>query len=199
MKKMNLPNVLTILRICAIPFVMLLVMLENDSMWLDIAAAVLFLAATLTDMLDGMLARKWNMVTNFGKFLDPLADKFLVFGTLLAMLSNPQYDYMRTYLVLSVAIILFRELAVTSIRLIASKSDGTVIAANMLGKIKTFSQSVCIIAILIDPYIFGNIALNDYRVFAALNYFLLTIVLFFTVWSGFNYIKTYFSYIDPTK
>lgn len=199
MKKMNLPNILTILRICAIPFVMVLVMLENDSMWLDIAAAILFLAATLTDMLDGMLARKWNMVTDFGKFLDPLADKFLVFGTLLAMLSNPQYDYMRTYLVLSVSIILFRELAVTSIRLIASKSDGTVIAANMLGKIKTFSQSVCIIAILVDPYIFGNLAVGDYRIFAAINYFLMAVVLFFTVWSGFNYIKTYFSYIDPTK
>ncbi len=195
MKKLNLPNKLTVIRVAMIPFVMALVMIKSDATWLDIAAAVIFLAATLTDMFDGMIARRTNQVTNFGKFMDPLADKFLVFGTLFAMLANPDFDAFRFILVISVSILLFRELAVTSIRLIATKTDGTVIAANMLGKIKTVSQSVCILSILLAPHLLPD-ALGKFKTYHILEYITIAVMLFFTVISGYTYIKKYASYID---
>ncbi len=193
MKKINLPNKLTILRVIMIPFVMAFIMADGNGegqMWLDFAAAGLFLIATLTDMLDGMIARKHNLVTNFGKFMDPLADKLLVFGTFFAMFANSAFDKYRYFLVIAVTLLLFRELAVTSIRLIAAKSDGKVIAANNLGKIKTVSQSVCIIPMLIcHNFLPDGIAF-------IINCTTLSVMLFFTVLSGTVYIKQYASYIE---
>ncbi len=197
MKKLNLPNKLTILRVIMIPFVMALLMIRASWAWLDFAAATLFLIATLTDMADGMIARKMNLVTNFGKFLDPLADKFLVFGTLFAMLSNPKFEYLRFILVISVSILLFRELAVTSIRLIATKTDGTVIAANMLGKIKTFSQSVCIMVLLLAPHVIPD--MGKFTSFHIIEYITIAVMLFFTIVSGISYLKKYASYIDMSN
>ncbi len=195
MNKLNLPNKLTVIRVIMVPFVMALVLIPVNSPWLDIPAAAIFLAATLTDMIDGMLARKMNLVTNFGKFMDPLADKFLVFGTLFAMLGNTKFDHFRLALVFATVILIFRELAVTSIRLIATKTDGTVIAANMLGKIKTVSQSICIMTILLAPHLLPDF-LGKFKTMHILEYITIAVMTFFTVISGISYIKKYASYID---
>ena len=107
-----------------------------------IVALVLFIAASITDMLDGRIARKRNLITDFGKFADPLADKILVLAALLCFVQNGWCDC------IAVIIVLFREFTVTSIRLIAA-AKGEVIAANIWGKVKTVTQMVAIITILV--------------------------------------------------
>lgn len=198
MKKINLPNKLTLTRVCMIPLIMLFIMLNlKNTVWCDITAAALFLIASLTDLVDGLIARKFNLVTNFGKFLDPIADKLLVLGTLIAVAYADRFAGMRLWIILSIVIILFRELTVTSMRLVVTRQDGTVIAANMLGKIKTTLSVVCIIVLLLEPIVFGWLPIfGEYRL---LSYICLALMDIFTVWSGVNYVRKYFTYIDPTK
>lgn len=138
---MNLPNKLTLLRVFLVPvFTALLIYpaLPFHSAW----ALLVFLGASLTDHFDGKIARERNLVTNFGKFLDPLADKLLVITALVCFLSLGLAD------IWCVLIIIARELMVTSIRLLALEEGGTVIAANRWGKAKTVSQMVAILYIL---------------------------------------------------
>ena len=110
---MNLPNKLTMGRICAIPVFIIALMMDQR-----VLATCLFIAAALTDFLDGYIARKYDLVTNFGKFLDPLADKFIVFAALLGILVK--YTYISGVFVWAAAIVMFRELAVTSMRLVVA-------------------------------------------------------------------------------
>ncbi len=139
---MNLPNMLTIFRILLVPiFVFFMLINPNDSFYLTMSL-IIFILASLTDAIDGKIARKYNLITNFGKFMDPLADKILVMSALLCLLNLKLID------VVIVIIILSREFLVTSIRLIAS-SNGKVIAANSLGKLKTILQILAIISCLI--------------------------------------------------
>ncbi len=139
---MNVPNMLTIFRILLVPiFVFFMLIDQNDSVYLTISL-VIFIVASITDAIDGKIARKYNLVTNFGKFMDPLADKILVMSALLCLLNLKLID------VAIVIVILSREFLVTSLRLIAS-SNGKVIAANSLGKLKTISQILAIISCLI--------------------------------------------------
>ena len=119
----------------------------------DIIGVALFIIASVTDMLDGKIARKHNLITDFGKFIDPLADKFMVIGALLVILYK--YEQIRPLFIWAVIIVVFRELAVTSIRLVASSSSGIVIAANWLGKIKTVTQIVCVCCVIIEPMLYG--------------------------------------------
>ena len=201
MSKMNIPNRLTVLRIIMIPFVMAFILLPLEGqVWHYFVAALLFLIATITDFIDGSLARKHNIVTNFGKFLDPLADKFLVFGTFLAMLGSdiPKFNDMKFTIAISLAIMVFRELAVTSVRLVAKNSDGTVIAAAMLGKIKTFSQSVCIIYMLVSDVVFPP-SLGFVFEYHIIDYVCLIFTVVMTIISGLQYMQKYFKYIDPTE
>lgn len=201
MSKMNIPNRLTVLRIIMIPFVMAFTLLPlEDQIWHYFVAAGLFLIATLTDFVDGFLARKNNIVTNFGKFLDPLADKFLVFGTFLAMLGSDiqKFNDMKFAIAVSLAIMVFRELAITSIRLVAKNSDGTVIAAAFLGKAKTVSQSVCIVYMLIADVVLPD-SLGCILEHHIIDYVLLAITVILTVISGIQYMQRYFKYIDPTE
>ena len=139
---MNTPNKLTLLRVILVPVFLLLLYLVPEP-YNYFSAVVIFVIAALTDSLDGYLARKNGQVTTFGKFLDPLADKILVISALVyfvgANLASP----------VAVIIILAREFMVTSLRLVAVSSDGKVIAAGILGKIKTVTQMVSIIAILL--------------------------------------------------
>ena len=200
MSKMNIPNRLTVLRIIMIPFVMAFILIPLEGqVWHYFVAAVLFLIETITDFIDGSMARKYNIVTNFGKFLDPLADKFLVFGTFLAMLGSdiPKFNDMKFTIAISLAIMVFRELAVTSVRLVAKNSDGTVIAAAMLGKIKTFSQSVCIIYMLVSDVVFPP-SLGAFFEYHVMDYILLIFTVIMKIISGFQYMQKYFKYIDPT-
>lgn len=137
---MNLPNKLTLSRIILVPFFVAALLI--DFPFHTAVAAVIFIAATLTDMLDGKIARSRGLVTDFGKFADPLADKILVLSALLCFVQTGWCDC------IAVIIVLFREFSVTSIRLVAA-SKGKVVAANIFGKIKTVTQLVAIIAVLV--------------------------------------------------
>ena len=137
---MNLPNKLTLWRIILVPFFVAALLIPFFLH--TIVALVLFIAASITDMLDGRIARKRNLITDFGKFADPLADKILVLAALLCFVQNGWCDC------IAVIIVLFREFTVTSIRLIAA-AKGEVIAANIWGKVKTVTQMVAIITILV--------------------------------------------------
>ncbi len=199
--KLNLPNILTLSRICFIPFIMLFILISpSNRIWADIVAAALFLLAALTDLFDGMIARRNSMVTNFGKFLDPIADKLLILASLVALIGSERFSYLRLILVICTAIILLREFSITSIRLIAVKHDGTVIAASKLGKLKTVMSVVCVMSVLLEPVIFaGDGIMGKIRDSHALSIVTIVIMTLLTVLSGLNYIKKYFSYIDPTK
>ena len=201
MSKMNLPNKLTVLRIILVPVCMILIMLPvpaafpNLDVWQRIVCAALFLLISLTDMLDGMIARRKNLITNFGKFLDPLADKFLVIGTLLALFIkcrnlDPVFPVV---LVFATTVIIMRELAVTSLRLLVAGSTGEVIAAKWLGKIKTVTQMVCIMTILLEPIVLG-----DFGKYNLLSYLTMILMTLMTVWSGYDYIKGYWKFLDSS-
>ena len=201
--KMNLPNKLTVLRLIMVPIIMVVMLLtmENTILW-GILSAIIFGAASLTDMLDGKIARRDNLITDFGKFLDPLADKFMVIGAMMMLIFR--FDgILQICLTIAATIVVFRELAVTSIRLVASGS-GVVVAANMLGKIKTVSQIVFILCAMLEPVIFEvasmisgmDLVKYDYHV---LTYASMAVSTFFAVLSGVNYLKTYWKFLDPEK
>ena len=168
MKKENIPNALTLGRILIIPVFIVLLTVWQSSLS-HVLAASIFALASITDYLDGYLARKWKVVSNFGKFADPMADKILVmtaFIMLVELKMAPAWV---------VAIIICRELAVTGLRLLLVENGGTVLAAAMPGKIKTFSQMFAIIFLLLHWNLSGQV--------------LLYIALFFTLYSGYDYFK----------
>ncbi len=140
---MNLPNKLTIIRVCMIPFFVFFMMtdyLGNASKWVALA---IFIVASLTDLLDGKIARKYNLVTNFGKFMDPLADKLLVCSALICFVE------LHTLPAWMVILIISREFIISGFRLIAA-DNGIVIAASYWGKFKTVFQMVMIILLIAD-------------------------------------------------
>ena len=214
---MNLPNRLTVLRLIMVPIFMAVMLLPAFADYSDVidmiltfVSAALFIAASITDMLDGKIARRDGLVTDFGKFLDPLADKFMVIGALLCIFFNSSMSgnkVMSTVFFFSLVVVFFRELAVTSIRLVASSSSGVVIAANMLGKIKTVTQIVAICSALLEPVlirIIGMLIGEGSIPEVVLNYPPLTLVstvvmMYFTVHSGINYIVGAWKYLDPEK
>ena len=141
---MNLPNKLTVLRVIMIPFFVIALMLEggNNQMYRYIAAAI-FVIASFTDFLDGNIARKYGLVTNFGKFMDPLADKLLVCSALICLI---ELDQLPAWMVL---IIISREFIISGFRLVAS-DNGVVIAASYWGKWKTVFQMVSVILLIVN-------------------------------------------------
>ena len=153
---MNTPNKLSLLRIILVPFILLFLLPVHigsfePSGWnqfIDsygrIIAAILFVVASLTDLVDGKIARKYNLITNLGKFLDSLADKMLVISILIALVDLGRISSV------FVIIIVIREFMVTGIRLIAS-NKGVVMAAEMIGKIKTVTQMIAITFIMFEP------------------------------------------------
>ena len=195
---MNLPNRLSIMRVIMVPIFMIAVVLPESVIpdtWSRIIGAAIFILTALTDMLDGMIARRCNMITDFGKFIDPLADKFMVFGAMLAILYK--FDYIRPVFLWVALIVIFRELAITSMRLIVSSNAGVVVAAAWLGKVKTVTQILCIITILLEPVLIPETsALYDLHLFTWITMAAMTIM---TIWSGIDYMKSYWQFIDPTK
>lgn len=141
---MNLPNKLTLSRIILVPFFVASLLINFP--FHTAVSLVIFVVATFTDMFDGKIARSRGLVTDFGKFADPLADKILVLSALLCFVQTGWCDC------IAVIIVLFREFSVTSIRLVAA-SKGKVVAANIFGKIKTVTQLVAIIAILLMQFL----------------------------------------------
>lgn len=199
--KMNLPNKLTLLRICMVPIFLLslaapLPLWQSSPTAMRIITAAIFLITSLTDMIDGKIARKYGLITDFGKFMDPLADKFLVFAALLGILTQSAFSDLRNCFVWAAAIVIFRELAVTSIRLVAAGNSGVVIAASWLGKIKTVSQMVCIMTILLEPVL---LPWDIFRNGHALTYATMLFMTVMTLWSGIDYMKTYWKFLDPEK
>lgn len=141
---MNLPNKLTVLRVIMIPFFVFFLLLEGGTnpTWRYVAAAV-FIVASLTDLLDGKIARKYNLVTNFGKFMDPLADKLLVCSALICLI---QLGQLPAWMVI---VIISREFIISGFRLVAS-DNGVVIAASYWGKFKTTFQMIAVILLIIN-------------------------------------------------
>ena len=140
---MNLPNKLTILRVILIPFFVVFMLFDITGAADKWIALVIFCVASLTDMLDGKIARKYNLVTNFGKFMDPLADKLLVCTALICLTSMNRLN------VIVVLVIIAREFIISGFRLVAS-DNGIVIAASYWGKFKTVSQMALIIVLIVD-------------------------------------------------
>ena len=138
---MNLPNKLTIFRVILIPFFVLFLLLEPDNQTFRLIADLIFIVASLTDLLDGKIARKYHLVTNFGKFMDPLADKLLVCAAMVCLVATGQ---LAAWIVI---IIISREFIISGFRLIAS-DNGIVIAASMWGKFKTVFQMLMIIVLI---------------------------------------------------
>ena len=169
--QMNLPNKLTILRVLMIPFFVLFMLWNITGAADKWIAAVIFIVASLTDMLDGKIARKYNLVTNFGKFMDPLADKLLVSA---AMICLVEMGRLPAWMVI---VIISREFIISGFRLIAS-DNGVVIAASYWGKFKTVFQMAMIIVLIFD---FGGF-------FGVIEMMLIWISLILTVVSLVDYI-----------
>jgi CDP-diacylglycerol--glycerol-3-phosphate 3-phosphatidyltransferase len=185
-KLMNLPNILTLARIAAVPIVVALLMFESkeNSFW----AGMFFTLAAITDWLDGYLARKWQVVTVLGKFLDPLADKLIVMGALIMLIPLDRVPAWAVFVILA------REMLVTGLRSIAS-SEGIVIAASDLGKYKTIFQMVAIVGLLIHYryyWFFGVEANFLYASFHNAGLFFFYISLLLTIWSGADYLVKFF-------
>ncbi len=188
---MNIPNKLTVARIIMTP-VFLMVLLLQFLPHRYLIACVIFIIASLTDLVDGKLARKNNQVTTFGKFLDPIADKILVIAAILYFLKMGISDVWVPMLILT------REFIVTSVRLVASGS-GKVIAASFWGKAKTVSQMAAIIMILLLQEAAQYALLPAVFPLGILCEVLLWISTVLTVISGIQYVWDYREYINTTK
>ena len=186
---MNLPNKLTMARVIMIPFFVFFLLWQNgENRTFRMIALALFIIASLTDLLDGKIARKYNLVTNFGKFMDPLADKLLVTAALISLVELNMIPGW------AVVIIIAREFAVSGLRTLAA-SDGIVIAASWWGKIKTVTQMAAIITLLVEVNIVSSqAAINFVSNNAFLNGFftyvpniLLILAVIITIISGVDY------------
>lgn len=181
--KMNLPNKLTVLRICLVPFFVFFLLIESIP-YRYVFAFVIFAFASYTDHLDGKIARKRNLITNFGKLMDPLADKIMVMAALICFV---KLDLAWAWCVI---IIMFREFAVTSIRMIAVE-QGEVIPANNWGKAKTISQIVAIISILVFQSVISLFSVPEMieTVFLYAGHAMVVIATMLTLISGIIYAK----------
>lgn len=205
MKKLNLPNKLTVIRLFMVPVFVLFMyfMPTENNLWIvrNVVGAIIFLGASITDAIDGHLARKHNLITDFGKFLDPLADKFIVISAM-AMIFY-LFSNIRSFFVWVFIVVLLREFAVTGLRLIIS-NKGVVLAAAILGKIKTALQMTFIMTTLLEPVLQHILALifplpSWLWAYPPLTLATMAGTLVFTVWSGVDYFKGAGTYIDPEK
>ena len=199
MKKssMNVPNTLSLIRVLLVPvFVATLLFMRNIEIWGFVVPAIVYGLTALTDMLDGKIARKYNLITDFGKFIDPLADKFMVLSSMISILvwmilrENTTLALVFVWVVL---IILLRELGVTSLRLVVAGQSGIVVAASIFGKIKTVSQMVGTVVLIIEPMI-PYFSENH-----ILSYVVMALMAFTTLFSGIDYLRAYLPYIDSNK
>ena len=169
---MNLPNKLTIARMCMVPLFMIALMFNTDSS--RILATVIFALASLTDMLDGQIARKYNMVTNFGKLMDPLADKVLPAA---AMICLVELGDLAAWIAV---LIIFREYLITGLRSVAA-SENIVVAANIWGKVKTVCQMFALMFLMLKPQIVAVCGIN-------IGLWLMYAAVILTVYSGLDYV-----------
>lgn len=195
---MNLPNKLTVTRVILVP-VFLLFYFCTAIPCNYLLALIMFVSASVTDALDGHIARSRNLITNFGKFLDPLADKVLVMAALAC------FSYSRMIHALPFIIIVAREFMVSGLRLVVA-NHGTVVAAGFLGKVKTAFTMVAIVAILVYQSVSADFnwfglpitETVDGGIRIALNA-LIWIAAVLTVLSGYTYLKAYWKHINPDE
>ena len=216
MSKMNLPNKLSVLRLCLVPVIIIVGMLtpqysvDEPSIAFYVSStvcALLFIAAAVTDMLDGRIARRDGLITDFGKFIDPIADKFMVIGALFVLLYK--FENLQVLLMISLIIVVFREMAITSLRLVAANSSNVVLAAKTLGKIKTVSQVIAIGTVFLEPVVQWIArmvveSISEHPVdwgydILPLTWITVIFSLVMTVWSGISYVKSYWKYLDANK
>ncbi len=203
MKKsaMNIPNTLSIIRVLLVPiFVATLIFMREISVWGIVVPTLVYILTAFTDMLDGKIARKYSLVTDFGKFIDPLADKFMVLSSMITilvwMLLEDRVDTALVF-VWVVLLILLRELGVTSLRLVVAGKSGIVVAASFLGKMKTVSQMAGTVLILVEPLIAEY--LPFFAEYPVLSYASMAVMAFTTVFSGIDYLRAYMPYVDSNK
>ena len=208
MKKssMTIPNTLSIIRCLLVPiFVAAIIFMRDMGVWGFVVPAAIYGLTALTDMLDGKIARKYNLVTDFGKFIDPLADKFMVLSSMISILAwmllrdNKTLALVFVWVVL---VILLRELGVTSIRLVVAGKSGIVVAASIFGKIKTVSQMVGTVLIILEPAL-PMVIKHSVTSYIAdnhiISYIAMAVMAFTTIFSGIDYLKAYMPYIDSNK
>lgn len=180
---MNLPNKITISRICLIPLFLIVMLYDFDwgsitvgdevIPYTHLVGAFIFIFASTTDWIDGYIARKYNLVTNMGKFLDPLADKLLVSAALITLVDLGYVPAWMTIVIIS------REFAVTGLRLLLA-GEGEVVAAALLGKIKTWIQIIAI-----SVYLLHNVPFNMIGI--PFDYISMWAAVIMTIWSGWDY------------
>jgi CDP-diacylglycerol--glycerol-3-phosphate 3-phosphatidyltransferase len=204
--EMNLPNKLTVFRIILVPIMVIIPYLNIPGEWLGIPTTywlidLIFIIASITDKLDGTIARKTNQVTTFGKFLDPIADKILVLAALIMLVG---FGKLPAWIPI---IILFREFVVSGYRLIASQNGGKVIAASVWGKLKTVTQMIAIILAYVDKFNFGDFIfrvssiaeeqVNSVSIFMTTPQYIINLLV--TVMMLISVVATIFSGIDYLK
>ncbi|MFH5835755.1 CDP-diacylglycerol--glycerol-3-phosphate 3-phosphatidyltransferase [Proteiniclasticum sp. C24MP] len=196
---MNLPNKLTLFRMFLVPVFLILVSV-NQIPYNVTLATIVFSIAAYTDHLDGKIARRDNLITNFGKFMDPLADKLLVTSALIALV---EYNLIGAWVAV---VIIAREFAVSGLRTIAA-NEGVVIAASIWGKIKTTTQIIAIISMLIhlistqEQYLmdlFQSVPFLE-SFFSIFPPVVMYVAVFFTIMSGLDYFKNGWKFIDTNK
>ena len=193
---MNLPNKLTIFRIILVPVMVIFAYINLNAEFLGIPVtswilALIFAISSYTDHLDGMLARKNNQITDFGKFADPLADKILVLSAMLILVEQSKLPAWIPIIVIT------REFAVSGYRLIAAEKKGEVIAASIWGKIKTATQMVGIIGLFLSNYAFLEFVKNwailgtEQYIINLVSSILIAISVATTIFSGYDYLKNF--------
>ena len=186
-KILNVPNMLSLLRCALVPFFVVALLLMKDMPIAGrVVPAAIFAVTAFTDMLDGKIARKYGLVTNFGKFIDPLADKFMVFSALLTI--SVVYSEISHFFVYVSILIFFRELGVTSLRLVVSGQSGVVVAASFLGKMKTVSQIFGILLIILEPLLIPSLVSDGVYL---ISYIASGAMVVTTLWSGYDYLRAY--------
>lgn len=192
---MNLPNKLSVMRVALVPVMMIFpsfIPTERTICGINLSIfifLILFIIASITDFLDGKIARKYNLITDFGKFIDPLADKMLVMAALLVLV---EYSMLPAWIVV---IIIVREFAVSGYRLIEAK-NGEVVAASKLGKLKTMTQMIGIVLLFLTPFkfmAFVHVQKYDFNTYTyiinMLGSIIFTISVIATIISGWDYLK----------
>ena len=169
---MNLPNKLTTARMAMVPLFMVALLINTPES--RILSVVIFALASLTDMLDGQIARKYNMVTNFGKLMDPLADKVL---TAAAMICLVELGDLAAWIAV---VIIFREYLITGLRSVAA-SENIVVAANIWGKVKTVCQMIALMLLMVKPQVVALCGID-------LGLWLMYVAVALTIYSGLDYV-----------
>ena len=181
---MNLPNKLTIFRIILVPIMVIITFFNIDIKW--ILVDVIFIIASITDKLDGYIARSRNQITIFGKFLDPIADKILVLAAMLILVEDAKLPAWIPI------VVLFREFIVSGYRLVAVEKGGKVVAASMWGKLKTVTQMLAILLAFLDSNAFGACFTGSLSGFSFVYNLIVTILMIVsviaTIFSGADYI-----------